>query len=66
MGQKMGQISQSSRKPEEVKWINIPRVPKVEEGNKKSCVKEDIPREWDMCYAFHKEQQMHDKKSETL
>ncbi|MCI89757.1 hypothetical protein A2U01_0111046, partial [Trifolium medium] len=21
---------------------------------------------WDMCYAFHKEQQMHDKKSDAL
>ncbi|MCI63870.1 hypothetical protein A2U01_0085127, partial [Trifolium medium] len=31
-----------------------------------SCVKGAIPRDWDICYAFYKEQQMQDEKSEAL
>ncbi|MCI73565.1 hypothetical protein A2U01_0094829, partial [Trifolium medium] len=44
----------------------MPREPKVEVSTKKSCVKGNIPREWDICYAFYKEQQMRDKKNEAL
>ncbi|MCI75035.1 hypothetical protein A2U01_0096302, partial [Trifolium medium] len=47
-------------------WISIPREPKVEVSTKKSCVKGDIPRKWDICYAFHKEQQRHDEKSGAM
>ncbi|MCI04991.1 hypothetical protein A2U01_0026040, partial [Trifolium medium] len=61
---KFRKVIDSSKQPAEVKWVNVPREPKVEV--KKSCVKGDIPREWDACYAFHKEQQMHDEKSEAL
>ncbi|MCI92438.1 hypothetical protein A2U01_0113734, partial [Trifolium medium] len=49
-----------------VKWINVPREPKVEVSTKRSCVQGDTPRDWDICYAFHKEQQMHDEKNEAL
>ncbi|MCI60555.1 hypothetical protein A2U01_0081811, partial [Trifolium medium] len=59
-------VIDSSKQPEEVKWISVPRKPKVEASTKKSCVKGDIPMEWDICYAFHKEQQLHDEKSEAL
>ncbi|MCI89987.1 hypothetical protein A2U01_0111276, partial [Trifolium medium] len=40
--------------------------PKVEVSTKRSCVQGDIPRKWDVCYAFHKEQQMHDEKNGAL
>ncbi|MCI84116.1 hypothetical protein A2U01_0105392, partial [Trifolium medium] len=46
--------------------ISVPREPRVKVSTKKSCVKGDVPREWDICYAFHKEHQMHDEKSEAL
>ncbi|MCI94360.1 hypothetical protein A2U01_0115658, partial [Trifolium medium] len=44
----------------------MPRETKVEVSTRKSCVNRDIPRKWDICYAFNKEQQMHDTKSEAL
>ncbi|MCI69635.1 hypothetical protein A2U01_0090898 [Trifolium medium] len=44
----------------------MPREPKEEVSTKKGCVKGDIPREWDICYTFHKEQQIHDEKGEAL
>ncbi|MCI81079.1 hypothetical protein A2U01_0102351, partial [Trifolium medium] len=47
-------------------WISIPREPKVEVDKKMSCVKGTTPREWDISYAFYKEQQMNDEKSEAL
>ncbi|MCI34575.1 hypothetical protein A2U01_0055795, partial [Trifolium medium] len=62
---KFRKILDSSKQPAEVKWINIPREPRVEVNKKISCVKGAIPREWDICYAFHKEQQMNDEKSEA-
>ncbi|MCH86621.1 hypothetical protein A2U01_0007480 [Trifolium medium] len=56
-----------SKQPAEVKWINIPRKPKVEEvSEKKSCVKGDIPGKHDICYAFYKEEQMADEKTLAL
>ncbi|MCI32322.1 hypothetical protein A2U01_0053535, partial [Trifolium medium] len=45
-------ILDSSKQPDEVKWINIPREPKVEVKKKMSCLKGATPREWDICYAF--------------
>ncbi|MCI24833.1 hypothetical protein A2U01_0046019, partial [Trifolium medium] len=53
---KFRKIIDSSKQPAEVKWISVPREPKEEVSTKKICVKGDIPREWDICYAFHKEQ----------
>ncbi|MCI09226.1 hypothetical protein A2U01_0030309, partial [Trifolium medium] len=48
------------------KWINIPREVKEVKSKRKTLFKGDPPREWDICYAFYKEQQMHDEKSEAL
>ncbi|MCI34748.1 hypothetical protein A2U01_0055969, partial [Trifolium medium] len=59
-------VIDSSKQPEEVKWISIPREPKMEENKKKNSIKGDIPGERDICYAFYKEQQIHDEKSEAL
>ncbi|MCI30481.1 hypothetical protein A2U01_0051690 [Trifolium medium] len=59
-------VIDSSKQPAEVKWISVPREQKVEVSQKKSCVKGDTPRKWDICYAFYKEQQMHNEKSEAL
>ncbi|MCI77286.1 hypothetical protein A2U01_0098556, partial [Trifolium medium] len=42
---------------EEVKWVNIPREVKEEKKKKKTRIKGDSPREWDICDAFYKEQQ---------
>ncbi|MCI67768.1 hypothetical protein A2U01_0089027, partial [Trifolium medium] len=53
---KFRKILDSSKQPAEMKWISVPREPKVEARIKKSGVKGDIPRRWDICYAFHKEQ----------
>ncbi|MCI13348.1 hypothetical protein A2U01_0034465 [Trifolium medium] len=48
------------------KWINIPRKVKEVKRREKTLFKGDPPREWDIYYAFYKEQQMHDEKSEAL
>ncbi|MCI09379.1 hypothetical protein A2U01_0030465, partial [Trifolium medium] len=57
---KIKRVIDSTKQPEEVKWVNIPREIKVEENKKKSWIKGDSPREWDACYAFFKEQQQSD------
>ncbi|MCI34041.1 hypothetical protein A2U01_0055259, partial [Trifolium medium] len=59
-------IIDSSKQPAVERWISIPREPKVEANKKMSCLKGATPRDWDICYAFHKEQQMKDEKSEAL
>ncbi|MCI04017.1 hypothetical protein A2U01_0025059, partial [Trifolium medium] len=48
------------------RWINIPREAKEVKHGRKTLFKGDSPKEWDICYAFYKEQQMHDEKSEAL
>ncbi|MCI00171.1 hypothetical protein A2U01_0021188 [Trifolium medium] len=39
------------------KWINIPRKAAVEKTKRKSCVKGDRPKSWELCFAHFKEQQ---------
>ncbi|MCI40362.1 hypothetical protein A2U01_0061595, partial [Trifolium medium] len=43
-----------------VKWVNIPREVKEVKNKKKTWTKGDHPREWDIYYAFYKEQQKSD------
>ncbi|MCH81325.1 hypothetical protein A2U01_0002110 [Trifolium medium] len=57
---KFKRVVDSTKQPEEVKWVNIPREIKEEKGKKKNLLREDSPREWDVCYAFFKEQQQSD------
>ncbi|MCI51009.1 hypothetical protein A2U01_0072253, partial [Trifolium medium] len=54
---KFRKVIDSSKQPEEVKWINIPIESKVEVSKKKSWIEGDSPREWDICYSTFKEQQ---------
>ncbi|CAJ2637120.1 unnamed protein product [Trifolium pratense] len=46
-------ITDHSKQPAEVKWVSVPRKPKVEVS--KSCVKGDTSDKHDICYAPYKE-----------
>ncbi|MCI01706.1 hypothetical protein A2U01_0022733, partial [Trifolium medium] len=50
-------IVDKEKQPEEVKWVNIPREVSEVKSKKKSWLKGYQPREWDICYAYYKEQQ---------